>query len=144
MKISSINESDAKKAGHESLSGLKKDLSFRKDGEIYKIHFKLTGPDPRVKLREQTDLSKDELNEIVEKLDCFDKYSKSGDWKRELLNLIAKNPGSRSLELANIMDTPQDKLKLNVRKLKNLGVTISLGTGYKISPRGKKLINKLK
>ena len=26
--------------------------------------------------------------------------------------------------------------KLHVRKLKNLGLTISLGTGYRLSPRG--------
>jgi hypothetical protein len=32
---------------------------------------------------------------------------------------------------------------LNVRKLKNLGLTISLGTGYRISPRGRMVMNKL-
>ncbi len=30
----------------------------------------------------------------------------------------------------------KQKFKLNVRKLKNLGLTESLGTGYRISPRG--------
>lgn len=42
-----------------------------------------------------------------------------------------------------IFKTDQAKLKLNIRKLKNLGLTISLGTGYQISPRGKALIAKI-
>lgn len=33
--------------------------------------------------------------------------------------------------------------KLNVRKLKNLGLTISLGTGYRLSPRGEAFLARL-
>lgn len=35
------------------------------------------------------------------------------------------------------------KFKPNVRKLKKLGLTISLDTGYRLSPRGEQLLGKL-
>jgi hypothetical protein len=34
--------------------------------------------------------------------------------------------------------------KLNVRKLKNLGLTESLGTGYRLSPRGAAVLERLR
>jgi hypothetical protein len=33
---------------------------------------------------------------------------------------------------------------LNVRKLKHLGLTESLGTGYRLSPRGEALLDSLR
>jgi hypothetical protein len=38
--------------------------------------------------------------------------------------------------LALELGREKEWLKGSVRKLKNLGLTISLGTGYRISPRG--------
>jgi len=38
----------------------------------------------------------------------------------------------------------KEAFKLNVRKLKNLGLTESLGTGYRISPRGRSVLERLR
>jgi hypothetical protein len=53
------------------------------------------------------------------------------------LGLVAANPARRAGDLAPQMNQELLAFKLNVRKLKNLGLTISLGTGYEISPRGR-------
>jgi hypothetical protein len=73
----------------------------------------------------------------------LDKASSLGPWTAEFLSLIDKHPGVRATELAAAIGWETEKLKLNVRKLKNLGLTISLGTGYRISPRGKTVMNRL-
>src|SRR5690606_13307564 len=116
----SLSLSHAKSAGYSSLEELQKDLDFRKDGEIYKISFVFHGDDPRIKLLKNSKFSKCELEELNDKLKRLDKYSKSGDWTLKLLKLISRNEGVGSKYLSKKIDMPQDKLKLNTRKLKNL------------------------
>ncbi|WP_410649572.1 hypothetical protein [Amycolatopsis sp. cmx-4-54] len=52
------------------------------------------------------------------------------------MRLIRDNPGRRAQELADLLGREKDPLKLDIRKLKNLGLTLSLEVGYRISPRG--------
>ncbi len=54
-----------------------------------------------------------------------------------MLELIAAHPAVRAGDLRRRpgRDELQD-FKLDVRKLKALGLTISLGVGYRLSPRG--------
>jgi hypothetical protein len=59
-----------------------------------------------------------------------------GPWTATTLDLIGQFPGRRAPELAEIAGMETERFKTNVRKLKGLGLTISLGTGYRISPRG--------
>ena len=52
------------------------------------------------------------------------------------LDAIAARPGVRAADLAQAFGRETQPFKLDVRKLKNLGLTISLQTGYRLSPRG--------
>lgn len=140
---SSLTESEAKKAGMANREALIKELNARPLGDIYKIRFKLTGEDPRISLRENKKMTKSDYDLLKEKLARLDHFSKNGPWTHQVLEVIKNYPGESSAVLAGILHTDQAKLKLNIRKLKNLGLTISLGTGYQISPRGKALIAKL-
>lgn len=140
---SSLTESEAKKAGMANREALIKELNLRPLGDIYKIRFKLVGEDPRLTLREDNKISVSDFKIITEKLARFDHLSKNGPWTHKVLEVIKNHQGESSAVLAKILKTDQAKLKLNIRKLKNLGLTISLGTGYQISPRGKALIAKL-
>ena len=45
-------------------------------------------------------------------------------------------PGRRAADIATDVGLPRDELKIRIRRLKALGLTISLETGYEISPRG--------
>jgi predicted transcriptional regulator len=52
------------------------------------------------------------------------------------LKLIQGNPRLRASDLAKMMNREKDALKLDIRKLKNMGLTISHDVGYSISPLG--------
>ena len=106
-------------------------------GDLYRIDFTLAGEDPRIALREESDLSADELADLQQRLSRLDRASKLGPWTRAVLELIARYPALRSADLARHSGYEQEWLKLNIRKLKNLGLTESLEVGYQLSPRGR-------
>ena len=53
-----------------------------------------------------------------------------------MLRAIAARPATRAADLAAGFGRETQPFKLDVRKLKNLGLTISLEVGYRLSPRG--------
>ncbi|CAH1190122.1 hypothetical protein PAECIP111893_00186 [Paenibacillus plantiphilus] len=139
-----ITESDAIIAGCSTREELFKEInSFSDEGDIYRIEVARIGADPREVLRERDIMTEEELLALLTRLERLDKASSRGPWTTDFLCLIDKHPGVRAMELAAAIGWETEKLKLNVRKLKNLGLTISLGTGYKISPRGKTVIARL-
>jgi hypothetical protein len=60
-----------------------------------------------------------------------------------VLELIAANPERRAGELAAEMGRERLPFKADVRKLKALGLTESLPIGYRLSPRGRALLDSL-
>ena len=53
-----------------------------------------------------------------------------------MLALISEHPERRAGDLADMLGRERAPFKLDVRKLKNLGLTLSLEVGYRIAPRG--------
>jgi hypothetical protein len=53
-----------------------------------------------------------------------------------VLRAIAARPATRAADLAASFGRETQPFKLDVRKLKNLGLTLSLEVGYRLSPRG--------
>jgi hypothetical protein len=127
----------------ERVSALK-ELNERPEGEAFRICFRLVGPDPRIELRQRKDLTEDEWRDLEQRLERLDRASRTGPWTEEVLDLIARNAGVRSGDLAPEVGQQQKKFKLNVRKLKNLGLTESLEVGYRLSPLGRALLERLK
>ena len=78
----------------------------------------------------------DELAALVERLDRFDRASAHGPWTRATLHLIAAKPGVVSTDLAEELGRDRPSFKVDVRKLKRLGLTYSLERGYRITPKG--------
>jgi biotin operon repressor len=66
----------------------------------------------------------------------MDAASKRGPWTRQVLEAIAERPAVSSALLAPDLNWERADFKLHVRRLKALGLTISLDVGYRISPRG--------
>ena len=56
--------------------------------------------------------------------------------RRQYLDAISTNPGVRAPDLAERFGRDVLPFKADVRKLKNLGLTLSLRIGYELSPRG--------
>ena len=137
IKFDSIELKDAKSAGYSNLSELHAALNARSDGIIYRIIVSYHSPDPRIKLRNQINLSEEEILIIQKKLKRMDNSCRNGPWTVKILELIRDNPKVRAKDLAEKTGMTKDWLKPNIRKLKNLGLTISHPLGYEISPRGK-------
>ena len=143
VERSSLGDDEARRAGFESRDALLAMLDERGRGEIHRIELRYAGADPRVELRAKADLSESELGEIARKLERLDEASHHGAWTRAVLELIAKNPEVRAEELAAEMGREKLPFKRDVRKLKELGLTISLSPGYRLSPRGEAVLSEL-
>ena len=118
-----------------------KDVRRRLRGDdsmpTFLIRFHLVeGPDPREELAAQASLSAEDLADVRARLAQFDQLSHHGAWTTETLQLIQSRPATRAADLAASVGRETAPFKLDVRKLKNLGLTHSLEVGYELSPRG--------
>ena len=52
------------------------------------------------------------------------------------MELIRQNPQRRAPDLAEIEGRETAPFKIDVRKLKGIGLTVSFAVGYEVSPRG--------
>jgi hypothetical protein len=139
-----IKKADAIAAGYGSVEELITALNVIKAGNIYKIRLKYHGEDPRIKLRSQTTLTDEYFIQLKEKLAKLDRFSAHGDWTMAVLTTIQKHPQKVSTFIAEKTGFEKAWLKLNIRKLKNIGLTISHEVGYDLSPLGKVFLDKMK
>jgi hypothetical protein len=136
VDASSISEADAQQAGYASRERLLSELNRRPEGgEIYRVQLGALRPDPRIAVRE-TSPTESEIQDTLERLRRLDSRAPDGAWTRRTLDVIRRNPGLRAADLCRLMDQDKEPFKVNVRKLKNLGLTESLEIGYRLSPRG--------
>lgn len=137
-----IDEHQARRAGFAGLADLLEMLDAR-EGQIYRVELRPGGPDPRVALREDDDLSAHDVAELIGRLDGLDRAGRRGGWTRQVLRLIQENPHVRAQDLADAVGLDKPTFKRDVRKLKELGLTISHSPGYEVSPRGAALLEHL-
>lgn len=101
------------------------------------MHVAWGGEDPRIALRSQAKLDGAERAELDRRLDGMDARSQDGPWTRAYLRRIEAGPGERAPDLALEFGMETEPFKARVRRLKELGLTESLGVGYRLSPRGR-------
>ena len=130
-----LSQAEARAAGFDNLHELLEFVDRRASGTIYRIRLRLAGPDPRVALRESLP-DADELREIERHLARLDRARWHGPWTGPVLRAIGDGPGVRAADLAASFNRETLAFKLDVRKLKELGLTESLPRGYRLSPRG--------
>lgn len=141
-EVDSISESDAQRAGFATAAAASAKLR-RNDDPIFRVGLRWAGPDPRVALRADDALSEDDIADLRTRLDRLDARSSHGPWTRAVLDIIARRPAVVSTELAGELGRERADFKLDVRKLKKLGLTHSLDVGYELSPRGRALLSAL-
>jgi len=136
-----LTREDAAEGGFESVPDLVASAGDR-GGTLFRIGLRRVGPDPRVILR-ATIPDEAGLMEIDRRLQRLDSMGKHGLWTQETLFLIAEHPGVRAEDLAASVGREKMPFKLDVRKLKEMGLTESLLTGYRLSPRGEAVLRHL-
>ena len=143
VEESDISDADAAAAGYASRAALLADLGSR-TGQLYRIAVEHGGADPRIALRQQHDLSEADAGTLLRRLERLDAKAPTGPWTLRVLTEIEANPGVAAQVLAPRLNCGKDWLKPQVRKLKNLGLTVSLPVGYELSPRGRAALKRLR
>lgn len=136
----SLTEHDARGAGMPSLAALRAANRRGRGAQLYRIGVAFDRPDERVALRAAVP-SADEIAQIAAELDRMDRGRRTGPWTRMMLTLIEANPAVRAPDLAASLGRETKPFKLDVRKLKELGLTHSLDVGYELSPRGRAFLD---
>lgn len=139
--VDEISDEDAVAAGWPDAARLRKQLdkvAQDQQGDLptYRVVLAWAGPDPRVALRESADLTDGDVAAIDAKLERLDRASSHGPWTMATLDIIRRRPHTRAPDLAAELGRERDPFKIDVRKLKNLGLTRSFDVGYEVSPRG--------
>lgn len=132
-----ITDGDARAAGWPEADRLRRQLD-KVDAALptYRVELEWAGPDPRVALREETGLTDEDVAAIDARLERLDRASSHGAWTMATLDIIGRRPRTRAPDLAAELDRERGPFKIDVRKLKNLGLTRSFEVGYELSPRG--------
>lgn len=144
--LDDITPDEARRAGFPDREALVAELRRRlatPGRSLWRVEFRCLGRHEGPYLHERADLSEEDLIEVKRRLDRLDRVSKVGPWTVETLRLIALNPGVVSTELASRLGRERFELKEDIRKLKRLGLTISLERGYRLSPRGRAVLDRL-
>jgi hypothetical protein len=131
-----ITPSDVRRAGYTTRAELIDQLGTRGE-RLFRVEVAYAGADPHIVLRERDTLSDVELEDLMTRLRRLDRRSASGPWAERLLGSVERHPQVAARILADALDCEKDWLKINVRKLKNLGLTVSHDPGYSLSPRGR-------
>lgn len=144
VRADELTEADALASGADTLDALLERLGRPDDDRLlWRVQFHCIGRDDRAERREQAELTDDDIAALKVRLDRLDSRSPSGAWTRTTLRLIEKYPGVVSTALARHAKQERPAFKVNVRKLKEMGLTESLDIGYRLSPRGEALLRSL-
>jgi hypothetical protein len=138
VSVSRLTNADARAAGAADRAALVRRLNPAQP-TVWRIDLHYVGPDDRIALRADDTLSAAELGELRARLDGLDAHAPR-PWTRRTLRLIEAHPATVSTVLAEEMAMARPDFKTNVRKLKNLGLTESLDVGYRLSPRGQRVL----
>ncbi len=138
--VNTLTGADAVAAGEADLPTLLQRLNLPSpDATVWRVDLRYVGIDDRIERRAVDALTPDDIDALRTRLDRLDR-SAATPWTRTTLGLIEKHPGVVSTELARHTGQERPDFKINVRKLKEMGLTESLQVGYQLSPRGVALL----
>ncbi|MBA3460560.1 MAG: hypothetical protein H0T46_11395 [Deltaproteobacteria bacterium] len=138
VPISSITEADAASAGFATRAELVDYLAelgpLTPSTKVYRVALHHGGDGDRVELALATELTDDDIASITAKLARMDRDTA---WTAKTLAIIEAKPRIAASQLAKKLKRETQPFKIDVRKLKKLGLTQSFEVGYEISPRGR-------
>lgn len=142
VAVREISEDDAVRSGFESRTELIAYLGepvlrlgpLNATTLVWRVELHHGGDGDRVDLALQDDLSAEDVETIRAKLAKMDR---DAPWTAATLAIIEKNPRVVASKLAKTLGRERDEFKVDVRKLKKLGLTQSFEIGYEIAPRGR-------
>lgn len=146
VKVTDITADDAMRSGFETREALVNYLAGGPAGrldaetELFRVELHYAGDGDRVAVALEADLSPEDVQALQKKLAKLDADK---PWTLETLRTIEQHPQVAARVLAQKLGRERDPFKIDVRKLKHLGLTQSFEVGYELSPRGKAFLNAL-
>ncbi len=138
-----ISPADAVRAGYRTPAEARADLRGRPGDPVFRIALRVVAePDPREELARADALDDADVAGIAARLARLDRVSPRGPWTAATLEAIATRPHVKAAELAAALGRDTPSFKLDVRKLKALGLTYSRRPGYELSPRGRAFVDR--
>jgi hypothetical protein len=140
VQAKDITATDAESSGFRSRDELMEYLASGPAGElqpsstVFRVTLHHGGDGDRVEGALDDLLTPEDIDAIDQKLARMDA---SEPWTRKTLRLIEKNPRIAASQLAAKLGRETLPFKVDVRKLKRLGLTQSFEVGYEVSPRGR-------
>ena len=145
VRVRDITARDAIRAGFASREALVDYLGelgpLDDDSPVHRVVLHHGGDGDRVQLALEAELSAEDVETIREKLARMDR---GAPWTAQTLGLIEKFPQIAASKLAAKIGRETAPFKVDVRKLKKLGLTQSFEVGYEISPRGRAYLDAIK
>ncbi|QND58804.1 ASCH domain-containing protein [Mesorhizobium huakuii] len=142
VDMSALTEKDASAAGFPTLAALQGMLGPDDGTPVYRVELKGIEPDERVALRGEASLSDAEWHILTARFARWDKTAPG--YFPSILQAIGAHPEVRAADLAAMAGVETLKFKQDVRKLGEFGLTESLDVGYRLSPRGEAVLEKLR
>ncbi len=145
IRVRDITGRDARVAGFASRAELVAYLDThpagkaRADAPVYRVELHHGGDGDRVDIALDDQLTRADIEAIRRRLERLDAR---GAWTRRTLALISRHPRVAASQLAQKLGRDTAPFKVDVRKLKRLGLTQSFEVGYEISPRGRAYLAK--
>jgi hypothetical protein len=131
-----ITDEEARQAGWPDATRLRQRLAPDDSLPTYRVRLAWAGEDPRIALRESAALTDEDVADLDRRLERLDRASSHGPWTLAYLELVRAHPQRRAPDLAELVGRETAPFKIDIRKLKNLGLTRSFAVGYEVSPRG--------
>jgi hypothetical protein len=140
IEFDALTPALARRSGFPSLVELLKVAKHGSGERVFLIEFHyIDAPSTSRDTEKNNSASRSELERKLEAMD----HRAQRQWTRATLQAIAENPGVRAADLAEPLGRERAEFKNDVRKLKTLGLTISLEVGYRLSARGLALLRPL-
>jgi hypothetical protein len=151
VRAKDIGERDAKRAGFASRAELLRYLAqvlatgpkdeLSPETELWQVELHHAGDGDRVEIALSDELTAGDVEEIRRRLARLDARQA---WTLETLRLIEKHPRVAASRLAAKLGRETAPFKVDVRKLKKLGLTQSFEVGYEVSPRGRAYLEEIR
>ena len=114
--------------------------ALTKDTVLYRVELHHGGDGDRIELALEDDLTAGDIETIAKKLAKLD--ANAGEpWTKKTFAIIGEHPRVAASQLAAKLGRETLPFKVDVRKLKKLGLTQSFEVGYEISPRGRAFLS---
>jgi hypothetical protein len=139
VRAGDISDKDARAAGSTDrqallkLAGEHTRIKVTPSMKLYRVSFRYVDKEPK-----RETLGVDEVLSRLARLD------KAKPWTEMALTLIERNPRVVARELAGEAGFDTLDFKVNIRKLKKLGLTTSLDIGYELTPLGQDTLDRMR